>query len=76
MYIVRLKIECLKDREVASANHEMSTLYEIAGFLAGPYAIEELCRGFLHRIMQRMHADGGTMRILDKHSDNMQYHCP
>ena len=38
---------------------------------AGPHAIEELCRGFLHRIMQRMHADGGTVRILDKHSDNM-----
>lgn len=60
-----------KTAKLQSQNHEMSTLYEIAGFLAGPHAIEELCRGFLHRIMQRMHADGGTVRILDKHSDNM-----
>ena len=60
-----------KTAKLQAQNHEMSTLYEIAGFLAGPHAIEELCRGFLHRIMQRMHADGGTVRILDKHSDNM-----
>lgn len=60
-----------KTAKLQAQNHEISTLYEIAGFLAGPHAIEELCRGFLHRIMQRMHADGGTVRILDKHSDNM-----
>lgn len=60
-----------KTAKLQAQNHEMSALYEIAGFLAGPHAIEELCRGFLHRIMQRMHADGGTVRILDKHSDNM-----
>ncbi len=60
-----------KTAKLQAQNHEMSTLYEIEGFLAGPHAIEELCRGFLHRIMQRMHADGGTVRILDKHSDNM-----
>lgn len=60
-----------KTAKLQAQNHEMSTLYEIAGFLAGPHAIEELCRGFLHRIMQRMHADGGTVRILDNQSDNL-----
>ncbi|CAN5877005.1 type IV pili methyl-accepting chemotaxis transducer N-terminal domain-containing protein [soil metagenome] len=60
-----------KTAKLQSQNHEMSTLYEVAGFLAGPHAIEELCRGFLHRIMQRINADGGTVRILDNQLDNM-----
>ncbi|MBC3868921.1 type IV pili methyl-accepting chemotaxis transducer N-terminal domain-containing protein [Undibacterium oligocarboniphilum] len=60
-----------KTARLQAQNHEVSTLYEIAGFLSGPHAIEELCRGFLHRIMQRIGADGGTVRILDSHSDNL-----
>ena len=60
-----------KTAKLQAQNHEMSTLYDIAGFLAGPHAIEELCRGFLHRIMQRISADGGTVRILDNQRDNM-----
>ncbi|MFZ6713155.1 type IV pili methyl-accepting chemotaxis transducer N-terminal domain-containing protein [Undibacterium sp. TC9W] len=60
-----------KTARLQDQNHEISTLYEIAGFLAGPHAIEELCRGFLHRIMQRIEADGGTVRILDNLSDNL-----
>lgn len=60
-----------KTAKLQSQNHEISTMYEIAAFLAGPHAIEELCRGFLHRIMQRMQADGGTVRILDSQKDNV-----
>ena len=60
-----------KTAKLQEQNNEMSTLYEVAGYLAGPHAIEELCRGFLHRIMQRIGADGGTVRILDNHSDNL-----
>lgn len=60
-----------KTAKLQAQNHEMSTLYEIAGFLSGPHNIEELCRGFLRRIMQRTHADGGTVRILDAQSDHI-----
>ncbi|MDE2427224.1 MAG: type IV pili methyl-accepting chemotaxis transducer N-terminal domain-containing protein [Burkholderiales bacterium] len=60
-----------KTQKLQAQNHEVSTLYEIAAFLAGPHAIEELCRGFLHRIMQRIQAEGGTVRILDNANDNM-----
>lgn len=60
-----------KTAKLQAQNNEMSALYEVAGYLAGPHAIEELCRGFLHRIMQRIGADGGTVRILDNHSDNL-----
>jgi two-component system nitrate/nitrite sensor histidine kinase NarX len=54
-----------KTAKLQEQNEEISTLYEIAEFLAGPHAIEELCRGFLQRIMHRVGADGGTVRILD-----------
>jgi two-component system nitrate/nitrite sensor histidine kinase NarX len=60
-----------KTAKLQAQNHEISTMYEIAAFLAGPHAIEELCRGFLHRIMQRMQADGGTVRILDNEKGNV-----
>ncbi len=60
-----------KTARLRAQNHEISTMYEIAAFLAGPHAIEELCRGFLHRIMQRMCADGGTVRILDNEKGNV-----
>ena len=36
-----------KTHKLQAQNHEVSTLYEVAAFLAGPHAIEELCRGFL-----------------------------
>lgn len=60
-----------KTSRLQAQNHEITTLYDIAGFLARPHTIEELCRGFLHKIMQRMSSDGGTVRILDKHNDNV-----
>ena len=60
-----------KTSRLRSQNHEISTLYEIAGFLAGPHSIEQLCRGFLRRIMLRIDADGGTVRILDPQSGNL-----
>ncbi|MBI3285045.1 MAG: type IV pili methyl-accepting chemotaxis transducer N-terminal domain-containing protein [Burkholderiales bacterium] len=60
-----------KTKKLQAQNHEVSTLYELAAFLAGPHAIDELCRGFLRRIMQRIQADGGTVRILDNQRDNM-----
>ena len=60
-----------KTAKLTAQNHEVSTLYDVAGFLAGPHAIEELCRGFLCRIMQRMEADGGTVRILDLGNNNL-----
>ncbi|MFZ6771316.1 type IV pili methyl-accepting chemotaxis transducer N-terminal domain-containing protein [Undibacterium sp. SXout7W] len=60
-----------KTQKLQAQNHEVSTLYEIAAFLAGQHPIEELCRGFLHRIMQRIQAEGGTVRILDVVNDNM-----
>ncbi len=47
-------------------NDELSTLYEITGFLSGAHTIEALCSGFLRSIMDKLQAGGGTVRILDE----------
>jgi two-component system nitrate/nitrite sensor histidine kinase NarX len=60
-----------KTAKLQAQNSEISAMYEIGSFLSGPHAIDELCRGFLHRIMQRLQADGGTVRILDSQKDNV-----
>lgn len=60
-----------KTEKLRAQNHQVAALYEITTFLSGQHAIEELCRGFLQGIMQRVDADGGTVRILDLKSDNM-----
>ncbi|MBY0572767.1 MAG: type IV pili methyl-accepting chemotaxis transducer N-terminal domain-containing protein [Undibacterium sp.] len=58
-----------KTEKLQAQNHEVGTLYEIAGFLSGSHPIEPLCRGFLQRIMQHIGADGGTVRIIDSQSE-------
>lgn len=55
-----------KTARLREQNEEVGTLYEITDFLSGAHTIEALCDGFLKRIMQRMQADGGTVRILDE----------
>jgi len=55
-----------KTAQLQEQNDEVSTLYEVTGFLSGAHAIEALCGGFLQRIMTRLQADGGTVRILDE----------
>jgi len=60
-----------KTEKLSAQNQQVAALYEITSFLAGPHAIEELCRGFLQGIMQRVAADGGIVRILDNQQDNM-----
>jgi two-component system nitrate/nitrite sensor histidine kinase NarX len=60
-----------KTEKLRAQNDQVAALYEITAFLAGPHAIDELCRGFLQSIMQRVSADGGMVRILDNQQDNM-----
>lgn len=60
-----------KTAQLVRQNIQIATLYEITSFLAGSHVIEELCRGFLHRIMQHLQVDGGTVRILDNQKDSI-----
>ncbi|TGV08428.1 HAMP domain-containing protein [Alcaligenaceae bacterium 429] len=61
-----------KTQQLALRNASLSALYEMAAFLSQPREVEEVCRGFLDRIMRQFKADGGTIRTLDPRHDNLR----
>lgn len=63
---VRQKTVELKDQ-----NRELALLYDSATFLQRPQPLEELCDGFLTRIMRYFEADGGSVRVLESERDNL-----
>lgn len=54
-----------KTAQLANQNRELSALYDMAAFLNQPNDIEDLCRGFLQRVIQQFNADGGSIRVID-----------
>ncbi|MDQ1923312.1 type IV pili methyl-accepting chemotaxis transducer N-terminal domain-containing protein [Massilia pseudoviolaceinigra] len=52
-------------------NRELALLYDSAAFLQRPQPVEPLCQGFLQRISDYFHADGGSVRVLDTGRDNL-----
>lgn len=58
-----------KTATLVRKNTELSLLYDMAGFLNRPASVEELCEGFLHRIVGSCKADGGTVRLHDHAHD-------
>ncbi|TIC78755.1 type IV pili methyl-accepting chemotaxis transducer N-terminal domain-containing protein [Crenobacter intestini] len=52
-------------------NHELTTLYDVLVFLNQPADIEQLCSGFLKKAMRHFNADGGSLRVLDGHTDRL-----
>lgn len=54
-----------KTSRLAEKNEELALLYEIAAFLNEPASVEELCRGFLKRVIGMTGAEGGAVRLVD-----------
>lgn len=54
-----------KTAQLAAQNLELATLYETSAFLSQPGSVEQQCRGFLQRLMQRFEAEGSSLRVLD-----------
>lgn len=54
-----------KTRDLGARNRELAALYEVARLLNEPAAIDELCRGFLRRLMVLHGATGGAVRLVD-----------
>lgn len=50
---------------LAEQNSELTALYDMAAFLNQPNDIDAICRGFLQRVMQQFHAEGGSVRVID-----------
>lgn len=60
-----------KTQSLEEKNHELSSLYEIAAFLNDPASLEELCRGFLRRVIAAAGAQGGAVRLFDGKSQKL-----
>lgn len=60
-----------KTAQFAAQNRELSMLYEMAAFLSLPNPVEQQCRGFLQRIMQRFEAEGGSLRVLNPEDQHL-----
>jgi len=57
-----------KTRTLADKNEELGTLYEVAALLGQPGSIEALCNDFLSKIMSRLDAQGGAVRLIEADS--------
>jgi len=60
-----------KTAQLASQNHELAALYDMAAFLNQPNDVEQTCRGFLARVMAQFGADGGSVRAIDPRGENL-----
>lgn len=54
-----------KTASLQQKNKELSLLYEITAFLNRPASVDELCSGFLTRVMAECGAEGGAVRLTD-----------
>ncbi|NYT62406.1 type IV pili methyl-accepting chemotaxis transducer N-terminal domain-containing protein [Alcaligenaceae bacterium] len=60
-----------KTAQLAAQNGELGALYDMTAFLNQPNEIEDMCQGFLDRVMQQFGAGGGTIRTLDPTGENL-----
>lgn len=60
-----------KTAQLASQNRELSALYDMVAFLNQPGDIEDICRGFLRRVMQQFEAEGGSIRVIDPSGEKL-----
>ncbi|MDO5101870.1 MAG: type IV pili methyl-accepting chemotaxis transducer N-terminal domain-containing protein [Lautropia sp.] len=60
-----------KTLALARQNRQLSALYGMTAFLNQPNDIEGLCRGFLTRVMDEFHAEGGSIRVLDPSGERL-----
>lgn len=54
-----------KTQSLEQKNQQLATLYEVTSFLNEPLSIEELCQGFIKRLMGVIGAEGGSVRLVD-----------
>lgn len=55
-----------KTQRIEAQNARLQALYEVSAFLAQAHTIDELARGFSHRVRQVMSGDAATVRWLDE----------
>jgi two-component system nitrate/nitrite sensor histidine kinase NarX len=60
-----------KTRSLAEQNARLATLYDMTAFLNAPASLEDLCRGFLRRLMASAGAAGGAVRLASRDDDSL-----
>lgn len=60
-----------KTRDLARQNQRLATLYDMAAFFGTAQATDELCRGFVTRIVRAYDAAGGAVRLRGMHEHNI-----
>lgn len=60
-----------KTAQLAAQNRELGALYDMVAFLNQPSDIEEMCQGFLQRVMRQFEADGGSIRVIDPSGEKL-----
>ncbi|HWT53252.1 MAG TPA: type IV pili methyl-accepting chemotaxis transducer N-terminal domain-containing protein [Rhodocyclaceae bacterium] len=60
-----------KTAQLAAQNRELGALYDMVAFLNQPSDIEEMCQGFLRRVMRQFEADGGSIRVIDPDGEKL-----
>ncbi|HUH60998.1 MAG TPA: type IV pili methyl-accepting chemotaxis transducer N-terminal domain-containing protein [Candidimonas sp.] len=60
-----------KTAQLAEQNQELGALYDMTAFLNQPNEIEDMCAGFLDRVIKQFQAGGGSIRTLDPKGENL-----
>jgi two-component system nitrate/nitrite sensor histidine kinase NarX len=60
-----------KTRSLAEQNTRLATLYDMTAFLNAPNTQEELCRGFLRRLLVTTGAAAGAVRLVSREGDTL-----
>lgn len=60
-----------KTRDLAGQNQRLATLYDMTAFFSTALATDELCRGFVLRLIAAFNAAGGAVRLRNAHEHNV-----
>jgi two-component system, NarL family, nitrate/nitrite sensor histidine kinase NarX len=60
-----------KTRSLAAQNARLATLYDMTAFLNAPNTQEELCRGFLRRLLVTTGAAAGAVRLVSRDGETL-----
>ena len=60
-----------KTRSLAEQNARLATLYDMTAFLNAPNSLENLCRGFLTRLLAATGAAAGAVRLAAREGDTL-----
>jgi two-component system nitrate/nitrite sensor histidine kinase NarX len=62
-----------KTRSLAEQNARLATLYDMTSFLNAPASLEDLCRGFLRRLIAATGAAAGAVRLVSRGDDALHF---